>query len=389
MQERQKRRTKKIKKENILGLAFVICVFVFMLLNVIVQDKEMSEQQNKMLAQKPKFSLEGVLSGTYMERYENYLKDQFAGSDALQRIQVSLKRLGGSKLENGIYIGKDGQLMDEIVTPDQATLSENLNAIKLFADANDDLNIYMILVPDAANILSEKLPRLATTADQDTLIAQVEKQLGDSVRWIDATSVMEQHEKEYIYYRTDRNWTSLGAFYVFTQACETLGIDVGAQSTFVAYPVSTTFNGILSAKSSVGLNEMDDIYIYVQKENAGEVVINYVDEQRKTTSLYDSSKLETRNQYALFLGGDTSLIDIKTVSTSERRLLLVKDSFANCFVPFLEPYFREIVMVDPRYYGGTIDEIMDTYRITDVMFLYSGNSFFRDNNISGVFNSEQ
>lgn len=389
MQERQKRRTKKIKKENILGLAFVICVFVFMLLNVIVQDKEMSEQQNKMLAQKPKFSLEGVLSGTYMERYENYLKDQFAGSDALQRLQVSLKRLGGSKLENGIYIGKDGQLMDEIVTPDQATLRENLDAIKLFADANDDLNIYMILVPDAANILSEKLPRLATTADQDTMIAQVEKQLGDSVRWIDATSVMEQHEKEYIYYRTDRNWTSLGAFYVFTQACETLGIDVGAQSTFVAYPVSTTFNGILSAKSSVGLNETDDIYIYVQKENAGEVVINYVDEQRKTTSLYDSSKLETRNQYDLFLGGDTSLIDIKTVSTSERRLLLVKDSFANCFVPFLEPYFREIVMVDPRYYGGTIDEIMDTYRITDVMFLYSGNSFFRDNNISGVFNSEQ
>lgn len=389
MQERQKRRTKKIKKENILGLAFVICVFVFMLLNVIVQDKEMSEQQNKMLAQKPKFSLEGVLSGTYMERYENYLKDQFAGSDALQRLQVSLKRLGGSKLENGIYIGKDGQLMDEIVTPDQATLRENLDAIKLFADANDDLNIYMILVPDAANILSEKLPRLATTADQDTMIAQVEKQLGDSVRWIDATSVMEQHEKEYIYYRTDRNWTSLGAFYVFTQACETLGIDVGAQSTFVAYPVSTTFNGILSAKSSVGLNETDDIYIYVQKENAGEVVINYVDEQRKTTSLYDSSKLETRNQYNLFLGGDTSLIDIKTVSTSERRLLLVKDSFANCFVPFLEPYFREIVMVDPRYYGGTIDEIMDTYRITDVMFLYSGNSFFRDNNISGVFNSEQ
>lgn len=389
MQERQKRRTKKIKKENILGLAFVICVFVFMLLNVIVQDKEMSEQQNKMLAQKPKFSLEGVLSGTYMERYENYLKDQFAGSDALQRLQVSLKRLGGSKLENEIYIGKDGQLMDEIVTPDQATLRENLDAIKLFADANDDLNIYMILVPDAANILSEKLPRLATTADQDTMIAQVEKQLGDSVRWIDATSVMEQHEKEYIYYRTDRNWTSLGAFYVFTQACETLGIDVGAQSTFVAYPVSTTFNGILSAKSSVGLNETDDIYIYVQKENAGEVVINYVDEQRKTTSLYDSSKLETRNQYNLFLGGDTSLIDIKTVSTSERRLLLVKDSFANCFVPFLEPYFREIVMVDPRYYGGTIDEIMDTYRITDVMFLYSGNSFFRDNNISGVFNSEQ
>lgn len=389
MQERKQRRTKKIKKENILGVAFILCVFLFMLLNVIVQDKEMSKQQNKMLAQKPKFSLEGLISGTYMERYENYLKDQFAGSDALQRIQVSLKRLGGSKLENGIYIGKNEQLMEEIVTPDQETLRENLDAIQLFANQNEDLNIYMILVPDAANILSEKLPRLATTVDQNRLFSQVKKQIGDSVRWIDASAVLDQHTDEYIYYRTDRNWTSLGAFYVFAASCETLGIDEAAQSTFVAYPVSTTFNGILSAKSSVGLNETDDIYIYVQKENAGEVVINYVDEQRKTTSLYDSSKLETRNQYDLFLGGDTSLIDIKTVSTSERRLLLVKDSFANSFVPFLEPYFREIVVVDPRYYGGTIDEIMDTYRITDVMFLYSGNSFFRDNNISGVFNSEQ
>lgn len=389
MQERKKRRTKKIKKENILGMAFVICVFLFMLLNVIVQDKEMSKQQNKMLAQKPKFSMEALLSGTYMERYENYLKDQFAGSDALQKLQVDLKRLGGSKFENGIYIGKDGQLMEEIVTPDQEILRENLEAIQLFSDKNEELNCYMILVPDAANILSEKLPRLATSADQDKLFAQVKKQLSDSVRWIDALAILEQHEEEYIYYRTDRNWTSLGAFYVFADACETLGIEAGAQSTFVAYPVSTSFNGILSAKSSVGLNETDDIYIYVQKENAGEVVINYVDEQRKTTSLYDSSKLETRNQYDLFLGGDTSLIDIKTVSTSERRLLLVKDSFANCFVPFLEPYFREIVMIDPRYYGGTIDEIMDTYRITDVMFLYGGNSFFRDNNISGVFNSEQ
>ena len=63
-------------------------------------------------------------------------------------------------------------------------------------------------------------------------------------------------------------------------------------------------------------------------------------------------------------------------------------SFANSFVPFLTPYFREIVVVDPRYYSGTIDDLMDAYRITDMMFLYSGNSFFQDNNISGVLDRE-
>lgn len=388
MRERRKR-TKKVKSESILSLAFVVCIFLFMLLNVIVPDKEMSAQENRMLAQRPKLSLEGVLSGTYMERYEEYLMDQFVGSDALRSLKVGINLVGGSKIENGIFIGKDDQLIEDIVSPELETLNMNLDAINLFADKNDDLNMYMFLIPDAANILYEKLPLLATVTDQDRLFAHVEKQLDDSIQWIDTTAILDQHADEYIYYRTDRHWTSLGAFYVFAASASRLGIDEGAQSSFVAYPVTTTFNGILSANSGVNLNVTDEIYIYSQKENAGEVVVNYVDEQRKTTSLYDSSKLETRNQYDLFLGGDTSLIDIKTVSTSERRLLLVKDSFANSFVPFLEPYFREIVMVDPRYYGGTIDEIMDTYRITDVMFLYSGNTFFEDNNISGVFNSEQ
>ena len=81
-------------------------------------------------------------------------------------------------------------------------------------------------------------------------------------------------------------------------------------------------------------------------------------------------------------------MDIRTVSTSEKRLLVVRDSFADCFIPFLAPYYREIVVVDPGLYSGTIADIMDTYRITDMLILYSGNSFFTDNHISGVFTGE-
>lgn len=45
-------------------------------------------------------------------------------------------------------------------------------------------------------------------------------------------------------------------------------------------------------------------------------------------------------------------------------------------------------MVDPRYYSGTLEDIMETYRITDALILYSGNTFMTDNNISGVFTGE-
>ena len=382
------KRTKR-KKESILGLVFAVCILVFFILNIIVPSREISEQDNRMLAQRPKLTLESLVSGNYMTKYEEYLKDQFVGRDILKNMQATLKRICGSKQENGVLLGKDDQLLEEIVTPDTETLNENLNAINLFASAHEELNTYMLLVPDAANILSEKLPKLATVADQDRLFAQVSKSLNESVKWIDATAVLDQHTGEDIYYKTDRYWTSLGAFYVFSEATEMLEISETAPSSFVAYPVSTTYNGLLSARSGAKLDVREPIYIYTQKESTTEVVVNYVDEQRKTTTLYDSSKLETRDQYNVFLGGDTSLIDIKTVSEDNRRLLLVKDSFANCFVQYLVPYFREIIVVDPRYYSGTIDDLMNTYRITDVMFLYGGNTFFQDNNISGVFNSEQ
>ena len=134
--------------------------------------------------------------------------------------------------------------------------------------------------------------------------------------------------------------------------------------------------------------EKEQIEIYVPKEEDNDLIVNYVDEGKRTTSLYDSSALETKNQYDVYLGGNSSLLDIKTVSTSTKRLLLVKDSFADCFIPFLTPYYREIVVVDPRYYSGTIQNVMDTYRISEVLFLYSGNTFFKDNNISGVFSGE-
>ncbi len=302
---------------------------------------------------------------------------------------MGLSSLGGSKEEEDILIGKDDYLMEKIVLPDQETLKENIDAIRRFASQNRDVPMYMLLVPNAANVMSQRLPSFATVQDQNRSFAQVKRELSDTLEWLDAVEALERHADEKIFYKTDHHWTSLGAFYTFSAVAEQMGIKADSASFFVSYPVSATFNGMLAAKSGCRLNVREEIYIYVPRDTDNDVVVNYVDEQRKTTSLFDSSKLKTRDQYAVFLGENTSVVDIKTVSESQRRLLLIKDSYANSFVSFLAPYFREIVLVDPRYYSGTIDEIMDTYRISDVLYLYSGNTFFQDNNLSGVLGGEQ
>ena len=380
----KKDRQRKVQ-EKLVGIIFILTLFLFLIINVIVPDREKSVQENRMLATRPKFRLSSLISGDYDEKFEAYMDDQFVGRDMWRKLKVTVDRIGGSRLENGVYIGTNGQLLEQIEVADENHLAANIKAIKSFSESQSKIPVRMMLVPDAANVLNHSLPALAKPEDQTQMFSMVRKDLGDSVEWIDVSTELNKHKTEKIYYKTDHHWTTLGAFYAFQVAAPSLGIEGDLSGKYVSYAVSDSFNGMLASKSGVNFGEKEQIDIYVPTEEDTDLIVDYVDEGKRSTSLYDSSKLKEKDQYTVFLGGNSSLLDIRTVSTSTKRLLLVKDSFANSFIPFLTPYYREIVVVDPRYYSGTINDLMDSYRISEVLFLYSGNTFFKDNNISGVF----
>ncbi len=382
------KRKRKGRTEGLIGKIFILCLILVMIVNFIVPDKKKSDEENRMLESMPRLSLTSITTGDFMEQWEAYMSDQFVGRNVWRQLKVGFDRLGGSSMENGVYIGKDGQLLEDIALPDDGQYSANIDAIKSFAETYSDIPVTVMLVPDAASILSSSLPAFASVEDQRQMFSMVERGLGDSVNWVDVYSILNSRKAEKLYYKTDHHWTTQGAFYVFRETAAGFGIEGDVSDDYVSYTVTDSFNGVLAAKSGVGLNEKESIEIYVPASGDDDVVVNYVDEAKKTSSLYDSSKLETRDKYAVFFGGNTSVMDIKTVSPSSKRLLVVKDSFANCFIPFLTPYYREIVVVDPRYYSGTMKDIMDTYRITDTLIMYSGNTFVTDNHISGVFTGE-
>ena len=383
-----KNKNKMINPSRHIGRFFLIIVIAIAVINIIVPSKDISEEENRKLASKPKLTFNGIVTGTYMDKFEEYLSDQFVGRNELRTFKVAAERLGGEKKINDVFIGKHKQLLEDIVEPEEKNISNNIKAINKVADKYKHINFNMMLVPDAANVLKEDLPALAETVDQTALMNRVKKQLSDSIEWIDATKTLNEHKKEKIYYKTDHHWTSLGAFYVFRDAAPKLGIKEDVSSMFIPYTVSLDFNGTLASMSGCRLDEKEQIDIYVPKDMENDVIVTYEQEQKKTTTLYDRSKLDTRDKYGVFLGGNSPLIDIRTLSPKSDRLLIVKDSFANCFVPFLTPFYREIVMVDPRYYTGSFSELIDVYNITDVLFLYSGNTFFSDNDISGVLEIE-
>lgn len=375
-----------LRMNKSIAVLFLIILFAICIINIFTKDKQYSESENRMLQQKPVLTTSSIENGRFMDEYDSYKSDQFFGRNFWVRLKANIELLSGKRDSNGIFKGKNNYLLEDIAKPDEEFLNKNLESIKSFQNKHSDIPMYMMLVPNAANIMSDKLPAFAVTADQNSYIESVKTSLGDCINWIDVTSVLQSHSDEDIYYHTDHHWTTLGAYYAFQELSKKMELDLSSYPSLKPFAVTDSFNGTLSSNSGYETGYKEPIYIYAPEktEDISSVIVNYVDEKEKTTTLYDQSKLDSKDKYAVFLGGNHSKIDIKTTSGSTNKLLVIKDSYANCFIPFLVPYYREIIVIDPRYFYDDIETIITQNSISDVLFLYNCNTFLKDNSLNGV-----
>lgn len=303
-----------------------------------------------------------------------------------QSANTNFTYLLGRRDSGGVFKGKDNYLLADIKQADMKQVTENLTAVNDLKMQYPEIPFYMMIVPDAANVMADKLPDFAVTEDQSAQLTQIKELAGSKVTWVDAEKVLKEHTDKEIYYHTDSRWTTLGAWYVYQELAGKMGLDTTVSQELTKYAVTGDFNGELTEVSRYAKGYREPIYIYAAKESGSdiEVVVDYGDEKERTATLYDSAKLDKKDKYDVFLGGDYGMVDIRTTADSTERLLLVKDFYANCLVPFLTPYYREIIVVDPKYYDGDIQNILEENKITSVLLLYSCNTFVTDDKISGV-----
>ena len=370
----------------------VTCIFLVFILfvtaaNLFHKDQTYSEAENRMLAGKPEFSMANLANGKFMTDMENYVTDQFFLRNQWISLKLFVDMAMGKRESNGVYIGRKGHLLEISETPDMVSVDRNLEAIKAFAQRHSDINKVMTLVPNPAYICTQLRPLNAPVRDQSLDIGHAAEIVGGSLNFVDLTETMTAHKEEEIYYKTDHHWTSLGAKYAFEALCQPLGIQNPAQE-YLIYPVTHTFLGTLASKSGYNRSE-DTIDIYIPKTGNMNYMVDYVEEQKKTSSIYVSEALEQKDKYEVFFGGNHTRIDISTPLTENKNLLLIKDSYANCFVQFLIPYYRTITIVDPRYYYENIDRLIQDNSITDILFLYNVNTFMTDNSIADVLEAEE
>lgn len=358
----------------------VICLSVY---GFIVPDRDFSESESRLLAQLPNITVSGVLDGSFMKGVESYLTDQFPFRDEAIYVKSLSERALGKKEENGAYIGKNGFLFEKQTAYDEAKMQNIAESINRFANAFKGINTVFALVPNSSFIYSENLPDYLETENQQLQTEDFYALLDERIITVDTvTPLLEAKSSHQVFYKSDHHWTTRGAFAVFEKIIGIFGETV-EKNCFEFYAVSNSFEGTLSSKSPAQA-VCDSVEVCFPENSQGTYFAEFSDEGNKRESLFFKEKLEQKNHYEVFLGSNCAKVSVSTVVEGDRKLLVIKDSFANCMIPMLTPYFSKIVVVDPRYMTEGIDGIMKEEVFTDILFLYNANTFFDDTVLTDV-----
>lgn len=377
---RRLRITKLKQMNSTVAIWFAASIILLSVAGIIAPDVSFSKEENRILTQRPDLTWDGITSKKFMENIESYTSDQFIGRDFWVNVKVHSDMLLGKREFNGVYLGKKKYLMQKQSEPDEKNVAKNLKAINKYAKKNSDVNVNVMLVPNAAYILEDYMPAGAPVKDQGQQLKQIKGQLSDDINCIDISASLKKHASEGIYYKTDHHWTTKGAYLGFQEAAEDLGISDPITS-YDIYQVTNTFSGTLASTS--GYHGVEDtIEVYAPKKSKVQYLVTDSDNNEKSTSVYRREALKEKDQYQVFFGGNHGMVEIKTTAENNSKLLVVKDSYANCFVPFLIPYYSEIIMIDPRYYYENTQNLTENKGITDVLFLYNMDTFLTDRSIA-------
>ncbi len=357
-------------KNKILSIAFLTIICFGFFSNFLFSDKLYSETEKRNLQQFPIFDLPSVFSGEYTAKIEKYLTDQFFARDKCVSAKTDIEIIFGKKEINGVYIGKDGYLFEHTQT-DTAKFINNINYIRKFIDTNQSIKVSTMLIPSASQILREKMPRYSLLENLETFYTYAAKQ---GITLTDVQKILTEHADEYIYYRTDHHFTSLGAFYCYQQWMADKGVAVDLND-FQSEMLSDHFLGTVWAKVNLSNSVYDTINAYY-KTLKHEVIYNNMEEK---DSIYERKYLDGKDQYAVFFNSNNATTLVK--GAGKGNLLVIKDSFGNTFSQFVVDDYETVHMIDLRFFRGSVSEYITENKIDEVLVIYGFDNFSSDDDV--------
>lgn len=374
-------------KNKIFFAIFMTVWVVIVIINFIWPKQVFSEEENRMLATIPRFSFDSFVNGDYLNGVNDYINDHFAFRNFYLKLNSWWEvEIMGKKENNGVYIGKDGYLFEkfEYNNKEQRNANTNVEVISNFANKMKEQNIstYFILVPNSIYINSDKLPNDVEVPNQEEIINQIYEKI-ENAKYI---NVVENFKKEnrnkQLYFKTDHHMNSDGAYIVYKEYCKANNIQAEELSNFNRVTISNDFLGTFDSKAQILNQETDEMFVYQNENNIN--IREAIYDKQTTNSIFNEEYLKGKDKYSYFLNGNNSRSIIKTNINNDKKLLVVKDSYAHIMSQFLCQNYSEVHFLDPRYTNFDYAEYAKENGITDVLFLYNVSTFVQDTNLEKI-----
>ena len=360
------------------ALIFLAFIGAFFILNLVLPDRQFSEQENRYLQMRPEFSFKSLFSGDYMSKFETYTTDQFTFRDEWITLKAASELALGKQENNDVHLCENGTLIEGFKRPENSVLDSNMSALNTLV-GNTDAKVYFALIPDKSDLYSSLLPKNVPNGSEKEVIDYCYGQ--SNATNVDIYSALSAHTDEYIFYRTDHHWTSLGAYYGLSALAESMGLPCPALDSYTdRHVVSEEFYGTTWSSSGFSWVDPDTMEIFVNAPE-GLKVTSYPQGSPVEGKLYDFSFLEKKDKYSMFMGGNCPMHVIETGNEDKPSLLILRDSYTDSLIPFLLDDFSEIHVLDLRYYRASLKAYIEQNDFDNVLVCYSVSNFCSDSNI--------
>lgn len=413
---------KKLFREYALLSVFVLIMGGLFLLDLCFTSNPYSELENRKLKQKPAFSLGALLSNQYTKDYEKYINDQFVGRDGWITLKSVFESALGKTENNGVAYGADGYIFNKMYDPalgesrsngtgfggdggdtaplpvvNRSQLERNAGFLNRFA-ASYPGQVTVAIAPNSYAVLPEKVPAHLPNVDQGRAVAGLYDRLeGENLSKLDLFApLLRAAEERQVCYRTDHHWTTDGAWEGYRAYCQSKGLPFVTLEELAPYRrevpgfLGTYYNKSKNFDARADTLVWYDIPVEDVTVDGGRDALQSDGSRVEVTGLYQREKFETRDKYAAFLYGNNGLTVIKSgVRPAPRegepsRVLVIKDSYGNCFVPFLTYSYDEVWVADLRNMTFKVSEVVAENQFDDVLILYNFDTFQEDRNFSRI-----
>lgn len=351
------------KKDLVITVITTLFLAVFSLFAWLKPADGFSVSERRKLKQFPELTFETVVSGHFMENFEDYTLDQFPLRDHFRTVKaLTALKVFGQKENNGIYVADGYASKMEYPLNEDSIIRAGKRFEYVYETYLKDTNTknYLAVIPDKNYFLTDGQGMLSM--DYEKLYSLIRSNT-EFLEYIDIKKCLSIED----YYRTDTHWRQECIVDVAEQIGAAMGADVRAEYT--ENTLENEFHGVYYGQSALPLSGEALNYLTNEQVDACHV-FDY--ENQKEITVYDMEKAQGKDPYELFLSGSLSLITVENpYAESEKELILFRDSFGSALAPLLIPGYKTITLVDIRYMHPDVLKKYVEFDSQDVLFLYS------------------